>query len=136
MSATQVNLTERSKNVVFSKKKEKKVFTSNLLLISCLHLLYLVFSKKKGLHLESDSDFLHFPFKFVMTPQQGSSLLKSCERRSFSFTRGNLQAFATHPHSLGDPLLGRDPWFKKHCSRPIRRTLVFFSFQFLIGCLF
>ena len=85
MSATQVNLTERSENVVFS--------------------------KKKGLHLESDSNFLYFPLKFVMTPQQGFSLLKSCVRRSFSFTRGNLQAFATHPHSLGDP------WFEKHCFR-------------------
>ena len=31
-----------------------------------------------------------------MTPQQGSSLLKSCARRYFSFTRGNLQALATH----------------------------------------
>ena len=30
-----------------------------------------------------------------MTPQEGSSLLESCARRSFSFTRGNLQAFAT-----------------------------------------
>ena len=47
-----------------------------------------------------------------MTPQEGSSLLKSCARRSFSFTRGNLQAFATHPHSLGDPLLGRDYGFR------------------------
>ena len=49
-----------------------------------------------------------------MTPQEGSLLLKSCARRSFSFTHGNLQALATHPHSLGDPLLGRDPWFEKH----------------------
>ena len=52
-----------------------------------------------------------------MTSQEGSSLLKSCVRRSFSFTCGNLQAFATHPHSLGDPLLGPDPWFEKHCVR-------------------
>ena len=44
-----------------------------------------------------------------MTSQEGSSLLKSCARRSFSFTCGNLQGFATHPHSLGDP------WFEKHC---------------------
>ena len=43
-----------------------------------------------------------------MISQEGSSLLKSCARRSFSFTSGNLQAFATHPHSLGDP------WFEKH----------------------
>ena len=43
-----------------------------------------------------------------MTSQEGSSLLKSCARRSFSFTWGNLQGFATHPHSLGDP------WFEKH----------------------
>ena len=50
-----------------------------------------------------------------MTPQEGSSLLKSCAHRPFSFTRGNLQAFTTHPHSLGDPPLGRDPWFAKHC---------------------
>ena len=49
-----------------------------------------------------------------MTSQEGSSVLKSCARRSFSFTCGNLQGFATHPHSLGDPLLGRDPWFEKH----------------------
>ena len=46
-----------------------------------------------------------------MTSQEGSSLLKSCARRSFSFTCGNLQAFATHPHGLGDP------WFEKHCVR-------------------
>ena len=51
-----------------------------------------------------------------MTSQEGSLLLKSCARRSFSFTCGNLQGFATHPHSLGDPLSGRDPWFEKHCS--------------------
>ena len=44
-----------------------------------------------------------------MTSQEGSSLLKSCARSSFSFTCDNLQAFATHPHSLGDP------WFEKHC---------------------
>ena len=31
-----------------------------------------------------------------MTPQEGSSLLKSCACRSFSFMCGNLQAFATH----------------------------------------
>ena len=35
-----------------------------------------------------------------MTPQEGSSLLKSCPRRSFSFTRGNSRpiriALATH----------------------------------------
>ena len=49
-----------------------------------------------------------------MSSQESSSLLKSCARRSFSFTCGNLQGFATHPHSLGDPLLGRDPWFEKH----------------------
>ena len=52
-----------------------------------------------------------------MTSQEGSSLLKSCARKSFSFTCGNLQGFATHPHSLGDPLLGRDPWFEKHWFR-------------------
>ena len=52
-----------------------------------------------------------------MTSQEAYSLLKSCARRSFSFTCCNLQAFATHPHSLGDPLLGRDPWFEKHCCR-------------------
>ena len=38
-------------------------------------------------------------------------------RRSFSITRCNSQALATHPHSLGDPLLGRDPWFEKHWSK-------------------
>ena len=42
-----------------------------------------------------------------MTPQEGFSLLKSCAQ-VFFFTRGNLQAFATHPHSLDDP------WFEKH----------------------
>ena len=57
-----------------------------------------------------------------MTSQEGSSLLKSCARRSFSFTCGNLQGFATHPHSLGDPLLGRDPWFEKHCITQIIRA--------------
>ena len=31
-----------------------------------------------------------------MTLQKGSLLLKSCARRSFSFTGGNLQALATH----------------------------------------
>ena len=31
-----------------------------------------------------------------MTSQEGSTLLKSCVRRSFSFTCGNLQTFATH----------------------------------------
>ena len=31
-----------------------------------------------------------------MTSQEGFSLLKSCARRSFSFTCGNLQGFATH----------------------------------------
>ena len=50
-----------------------------------------------------------------MISQGGSSLLKSCARRSFSFMCGNLQAFATHPHSFADPLLGRNPWFEKHC---------------------
>ena len=43
-----------------------------------------------------------------MTPQEGSSLLKSCARRPFSFKRGNLEALAVHPHSIGDP------WFEKH----------------------
>ena len=45
-----------------------------------------------------------------MTPQEGSSLLKSCAHRSIYFTRGNLQAFATHPHSLGDPRFEKH-WF-------------------------
>ena len=89
MTATQVHLTERGETVVISKKK-------------------------KGLHLGSDFDFFQFPLIFVTTSQEGPSILKSCAHRSFSFTRNNLQAFATHPHSLGDPLLGRDPWFKKH----------------------
>ena len=31
-----------------------------------------------------------------MTSQEGGSLLKSCAGKSFSFTCGNLQAFATH----------------------------------------
>ena len=31
-----------------------------------------------------------------MTSQEGSSLLKSCARRSFFFARGNLQGFATY----------------------------------------
>ena len=48
-----------------------------------------------------------------MTCQAGSSLHKSCARRSFSLTCGNSQAFATQPHSLGDPILGRDPWLEK-----------------------
>ena len=52
-----------------------------------------------------------------MMSQKGSSLLKSCACRSFSFTCGNLQAFATHSHSLGDPLLGHDPWLEKHCTK-------------------
>ena len=83
MTATQVNLTERGGNVGSQ--------------------------KKKSFHIESDSDFLHFLFKFVMTTQEDSSVLKSFAHRSFSFTRDNLQAFATHPHSLGNPFLGRDP---------------------------
>ena len=66
--------------------------------------------KKKGLHLGSDSDFFQFSLNFITTTQEGPSLLKSCAHRSFSFTRDNLQAFANHP------LLGRDPWFKKHWS--------------------
>ena len=65
MTATQVNLIERGETVVISKKK-------------------------KGLHLESDSNFLHFLLKFVTTTQEGSLLLKSSAHRSFSFTRDNL----------------------------------------------
>ena len=75
MTATQVDLTERGENVVTSKKIKK--------------------IKKKGLHLESDSYFLHFLLKFVTITQEGSSLLKSSAHRYFSFTRDNLQAFAT-----------------------------------------
>ena len=52
-----------------------------------------------------------------MIPQEGSSLLKSCADRSFSFTRDNLQVFATHPHSLSDP------WFEKHWLKRIRKSL-------------
>ena len=73
MTATQVNLTERGETVVISKKK-------------------------KGLHLGSDSDFFQFLLNFVTTTQEDPSLLKSCAHRSFSFTRDNLQSFATHPH--------------------------------------
>ena len=40
-----------------------------------------------------------------MTPPEGSSLLKSSAQRSFSFMHDNLQAFATHLHSLGNSLL-------------------------------
>ena len=58
-----------------------------------------------------------------MTSREGSALLKSCARKSFSFTCLNLQAFATHPHSLGNPLLGRDPWFKKHCYKKKGRKI-------------
>ena len=72
MTVTQVNLTERGENVVIPPKK-----------------------KEKGLHLTFDSDFPHFRLKLVMTPEERSSLLKSCAHRSFSFTRSNLQAFAT-----------------------------------------
>ena len=64
-----------------------------------------------------------------MTSQEGSSLLKSCARRSFSFTCGNLQAFATHLHSLGDPLLGRNPWFEKICTKQRKDHLI-------SGCLY
>ena len=114
MTVTQVNLTERGENAVISKKKR----SSHRIRLSFLdfHHQNLVFSKKnkKGFHLESDYDFLHFLLKFVTTTQEGSSLLKSSAHRSFSFMHDNLQAFATHPHSLGNPLLGRDPWFKKH----------------------
>ena len=37
-----------------------------------------------------------------MTPPERSSLLKSSADRFFSFTRDNFQAFAIHPHSLGN----------------------------------
>ena len=54
-----------------------------------------------------------------MTSQEGFSLLKSCARRSFSFTCGNLQAFATHPHSLGDS------WFEKHWFKVFKVALAY-----------
>ena len=58
MTATQVNLTERGKNVVTFKKKRSSP-RIRLRFLDFYH-RNLVFSKKKGLHLESDSDFLHF----------------------------------------------------------------------------
>ena len=107
MTVTQVNLTESGENVV--KKYSKKRSSSRIRLrFFDFHQQNLVFSKKKSLHLDSDSDFFHFLLKFETTTQEVSSLLKSSAHRSFSFTRDNLQAFAIHPHSLGDP------WFKKH----------------------
>ena len=101
MTATQVNLTERGEAVKIFKKKSSS--PRICLRFLDFHHQNLVFSKKKGLHLGSDSDFFQFPLNFVTTTQEGPSLLKSCTHRSFSFTRDNLQAFATHPHSLRDP---------------------------------
>ena len=95
MTATQVNLTERGETVVSSKKrkKKKKRFSPRIRL---RFLNYYQHNLVLSLHLESDSDLLHFFLKFVTTTQEGSSLLKSTAHRSFLFTRDNLQAFATH----------------------------------------
>ena len=74
MTATQVNLTERGENVVISKKRSSPRIRPRFLDFRHQNL---VFSKKKrkrkkGLHLKSDSDFLHFRLKYVMTPPERS----------------------------------------------------------------
>ena len=83
MTATQVNLTECGETAVISKKKKGLHLGSvSDFLIFITKIYSSFFLKKKGLHLESDSDFLHFLLKFVMTTQEGSSLLKSSAHSS------------------------------------------------------